>query len=202
MNVQKRKDHEKAPVRFPAGRRSRVRLLPRGKFRRPLARAHGVGRHCRQGTCPHDRGTGIEVWLLDQAPAALLPSGKPKGQWDVFSADRGHVERLLRDMGDEARWVAVGKGKLTPGESLPFAVGYEGGRLSVSVTPGTGGILSYSAAFDGAETKDERYVANGRSLLLVFRGDADRLFRVMGMSGERGADAEALLVVVVNVAAE
>ena len=110
--------------------------------------------------------------------------------------------RLLRDMGDKARWVAVGKGKLTPGESLPFAVGYEGGRLSVSVTPGTDGMLCYSAAFDGAETKDERFVAEGRSLLLVFRGDADRLFRVMGVSGERGADAEALLVVVVNVAAE
>ena len=146
--------------------------------------------------------TGIEVWLLEQTPAALLPSGKPKGQWDVFSADREHVERLLRDMGDKARWVAVGKGKLTPGESLPFAVGYEGGRLSVSVTPGTDGMLCYSAAFDGAETKDERFVAEGRSLLLVFRGDADRLFRVMGVSGERGADAEALLVVVVNVAAE
>ena len=144
--------------------------------------------------------TGIEVWLLEQTPAALLPSGKPKGQWDVFSADREYVERLLHDM--KARWVAVGKGKLTPGESLPFAVGYEGGRLSVSVTPGTDGMLSYSAAFDGAETKDERYVANGRSLLLVFRGDADTLFRVMGVSGERGADAEALLVVVVNVAAE
>lgn len=146
--------------------------------------------------------TGIEVWLLEQAPAALLPSGKPKGQWDVFSADREHMEQLLRDMGDKARWVAVGKGKLTPGESLPFAVGYEGGRLSVSVTPGTDGMLCYSAAFDGAETKDERFVAEGRSLLLVFRGDADRLFRVMGVSGERGADAEALLVVVVNVAAE
>ena len=146
--------------------------------------------------------TGIEVWLLDQAPAALLPFDKSKGQWDVFSADREHVERLLRDMGDKARWVAVGKGKLTPGESLPFAVANEGGSLSVSVSPGTGGILSYSAAFDGAETKDERYVANGRSLLLVFRGDADRLFRVMGVSGKHGADAEGLLVVVVNVAAE
>lgn len=144
--------------------------------------------------------TGIEVWLLEQASAALLPSGKPKGQWDVFSADRKKVEELLHDM--KARRVAVGKGKLTPGESLPLSVGYEGERLSVSVTLGTDGMLCYSAAFDGAETKDERFVAEGRSLLLVFRGDADRLFRVMGVSAERGANADALLVVVVNVAAE